>query len=38
MFKTVWGSDRDNEGAPRPLNNTSYGHNIEFLWLFLHAL
>jgi mannobiose 2-epimerase len=38
MFKTVWGADRDNEGAPRPLNNTSYGHNIEFLWLFLHAL
>ncbi|MGA2479626.1 MAG: AGE family epimerase/isomerase [Spirochaetia bacterium] len=38
MFKTVWGSDRDNEGAPRPMNNTSYGHNIEFLWLFLHAL
>ena len=38
MFKTVWGADRDNEGTPRPLNNTSYGHNIEFLWLFLHAL
>jgi mannose 2-epimerase len=38
MFKTVWGSDRDNEGEPRPMNNTSYGHNIEFLWLFLHAL
>ena len=38
MFKTVWGSDRDYEGDPRPINNTSYGHNIEFLWLFLHAL
>ncbi len=38
MFRTVWGSDRDNEGAARPLNNTSYGHNFEFLWLFLHAL
>ena len=38
IFKTVWGADRDNEGAPRPLDNTSYGHNIEFLWLFLHAL
>ncbi len=38
MFRTVWGSDRDNEGEPRPMNNTSYGHNIEFLWLFLHAL
>jgi mannobiose 2-epimerase len=37
-FKTVWGADRDNEGEPRPLDNTSYGHNIEFLWLFLHAL
>jgi mannose/cellobiose epimerase-like protein (N-acyl-D-glucosamine 2-epimerase family) len=34
----VWGADRDNEGEPRPLDNTSYGHNIEFLWLFLHAL
>jgi mannobiose 2-epimerase len=33
MFRTVWGSDRDNEGEPRPLDNTSYGHNIEFLWL-----
>jgi len=38
MFKTVWGADRDNEGEPRPMNNTSYGHNIEFLWLFLQAL
>jgi mannose/cellobiose epimerase-like protein (N-acyl-D-glucosamine 2-epimerase family) len=38
MFKTVWGADRDNEGEPRPLDNTSYGHNIEFLWLFLNAL
>jgi mannose/cellobiose epimerase-like protein (N-acyl-D-glucosamine 2-epimerase family) len=38
MFKTVWGSDRDNEGTARPMDNTSYGHNIEFLWLFLHAL
>jgi mannobiose 2-epimerase len=38
IFKTVWGSDRDNAGVPRPLNNTSYGHNIEFFWLFLHAL
>ncbi len=38
IFRTVWGSDRDNEGEPRPLDNTSYGHNIEFLWLFLHAL
>jgi mannobiose 2-epimerase len=38
MFRTVWGADRDNEGEPRPLDNTSYGHNIEFLWLFLHAL
>lgn len=38
LFKTVWGADRDNEGAARPLDNTSYGHNIEFLWLFLRAL
>lgn len=38
LFRTVWGADRDTEGASRPLDNTSYGHNIEFLWLFLHAL
>jgi len=38
MFKTVWGADREVEGGARPLDNTSYGHNIEFFWLFLRAL
>ena len=37
MFKTVWGSDRDPEDAARPLNNTSFGHNVEFAWLLLHT-
>jgi len=37
IFKTVWGSDRDAESGERPLNNTSYGHNIEFGWLLLHT-
>lgn len=37
LFKTVWGSDRDAEAGSRPLNNTSYGHNVEFAWLLLHT-
>jgi len=39
LFKNVWGSDRDvaDEGG-RPLNNTSFGHNVEFCWLLRHAL
>jgi len=38
LFADVWGSDRDvEEGEGRPLNNTSFGHNVEFAWLFLHA-
>ncbi len=39
LFKNVWGSDRDvpdDEG--RPLNNTSFGHNVEFAWLLKHSL
>ncbi len=39
IFKDVWGSDRDaDDPEGRPLDNTSYGHNIEFAWLFRHAL
>lgn len=39
IFADVWGSDRDAEDEEgRPLDNTSYGHNIEFAWLLLHAL
>ncbi|MFH1069280.1 MAG: AGE family epimerase/isomerase [Candidatus Glassbacteria bacterium] len=34
IFKNVWGSDREAEDlAGRPLDNTSYGHNVEFGWL-----
>jgi len=39
LFKDVWGSDRDvdaDEG--RPLNNTSFGHNVEFCWLLNHTI
>lgn len=33
---TVWGSDRfDDDGKSTDI--TSYGHNIEFAWLYLHA-
>jgi len=39
LFKDVWGSDRDvDEDKGRPLNNTSFGHNVEFGWLLNHTL
>lgn len=39
IFKNVWGSDRDvDDPEGRPLNNTSYGHNTEFVWLLNHAI
>ncbi len=39
LFKNVWGADRDvDDQEGRPLNNTSFGHNIEFNWLLKHAL
>lgn len=39
IFKDVWGSDRDvGDQEGRPLNNTSFGHNVEFAWLLNHAL
>lgn len=34
---TVWGSDRF-EPAGKPPEITSYGHNIELAWLYLHAV
>lgn len=38
MFDVEWGSDEEPEdGVARPLNHTSYGHNVEFAWLLLHA-
>jgi mannose 2-epimerase len=33
---TVWGSDRFGEGKKNP-DITSYGHNVEFAWLYLKA-
>jgi len=33
---TVWGSDRF--AKEKPVEITSYGHNIELAWLYLHAL
>ncbi len=39
LFKDVWGADRDVEGDEgRPLDNTSFGHNVEFAWLLLHSI
>ena len=34
---TLWGSDRFDE-AGKPPEITSYGHNIELAWLYLHSL
>lgn len=39
LFKDVWGADRDVEDDEgRPLNNTSFGHNVEFAWLLNHSI
>ncbi len=38
LFATSWGRDKAPEdGVARPLDYTSYGHNVEFAWLLLHA-
>jgi len=39
-FDIVWGWDRFSEDGVKSNaeDNTSYGHNVEFAWLFLHAL
>jgi mannose 2-epimerase len=38
MFDVEWGRNADPEdGVARPLEYTSYGHNVEFAWLLLHA-
>ncbi len=36
-FQVEWGSDEEPEGGAFPIDTTSYGHNIEFAWLLLHA-
>lgn len=39
LFADVWGADRDVEDDEgRPLNNTSFGHNVEFAWLLNHSI
>jgi mannobiose 2-epimerase len=39
LFAEVWGSDRDVEDDEgRPMNNTSFGHNVEFAWLLNHTI
>ena len=38
MFAVDWGRDaKPVDGQARPLDYTSYGHNVEFAWLLLHA-
>lgn len=39
-FDIVWGWDRYSESGQKENadDNTCYGHNIEFAWLFIHAL
>ena len=39
IFKDVWGADRDvDDEEGRPINNTSFGHNVEFAWLLNHTI
>lgn len=39
QFKNVWGSDREaDDPEGRPLDNTSYGHNVELGWLLNWAI
>jgi len=39
IFKNVWGSDREAEDPQgRPLDNTSFGHNVELAWLLNHSI
>ncbi|HET6427236.1 MAG TPA: AGE family epimerase/isomerase [Phycisphaerae bacterium] len=38
LFEVEWGRDAEPaDGQARPLDCTSYGHNVEFAWLLLHA-
>jgi mannobiose 2-epimerase len=38
IFATEWGRDAAPENAPaHPMDMTSPGHNVEFVWLLLHA-
>ncbi len=38
LFTVGWGRDaKPEDGVARPLELTSYGHNVELVWLLLHA-
>jgi len=39
-FDIIWGWDRFSEDGVKssPEDNTSYGHNVEFAWLLMHAI
>ncbi len=39
-FDIIWGWDRFSEEGMKgnATDNTCYGHNVEFVWLFIHAL
>ena len=38
LFAVEWGRDAEPaDGVQRPMHYTSYGHNVEFVWLLLHA-
>ncbi len=39
-FDIIWGWDRFSEAGRKgnATDNTCYGHNVEFVWLFIHAL
>jgi len=39
LFRNVWGADRDvDDPEGRPLDNTSYGHNVELAWLLNRSI
>ena len=37
LFADVWGRDATPESGEAPMDQTSPGHNVEFVWLLLHA-
>ena len=37
IFATEWGKDAMHESGEAPLVQTSPGHNVELIWLLLHA-
>jgi mannobiose 2-epimerase len=37
IFSTEWGRDAMHESGEAPIDQTSPGHNVELIWLLLHA-